>query len=146
MRAAKLLVVAALAGWFAPVERIPFRLVSIDPLPATDGVACAWPGGGLLESTVYAQSSESAGTLLDPTPLRTIQDTVATFSAVAVDPIRNEIVLQDENLFQIHVYDRTTATPADREISKPKRILEGPNTEIEFNCGLYIDPQNGDIY
>jgi DNA-binding beta-propeller fold protein YncE len=64
-----------------------------------------------------------------------------------VDPVRNEIVLQDENLFQIHVYDRTAAAaPRDGRVSQPKRIIEGPRTEIEFNCGLYIDRQNGDIY
>jgi DNA-binding beta-propeller fold protein YncE len=83
---------------------------------------------------------------MDPAPLRTIQDTAATFSAVAVDPVRNEIVLQDENLFQIHVYDRTAATPSGAAISRPKRVIQGPQTEIEFNCGLYVDPQNGDIY
>lgn len=49
------------------------------------------------------------------------------------DPVRNEIVLQDESLFQIHVYDRTAATPPDAGISRPKRIIEGPSIEIEFN-------------
>ena len=28
----------------------------------------------------------------------------------------------------------------------PKRIIAGEDTKIEFQCGLYIDPENGDIY
>lgn len=145
MRTAKLTVAALLVWWLAPVERSHFRLVSIDPLPSADGAMCAWPGGGVLEAAAYAQSPAAAAAL-DLAPVRVIEDNVATFSAVAVDPVRNEIVLQDENLFQIHVYDRTAATPPAAGISQPKRIIEGPDTEIEFNCGLYIDPQAGDIY
>ena len=145
MRTAKLTLAAVLVWWLVPADRSPFRLVSIDPLPSADGAMCEWPGGGLLETAAYAQTLDAAGDM-DPAPLRRIQDPAATFSAVAVDPVRNEIVLQDENLFQIHVYDRTAATPPDTAISQPKRIIQGPQTEIEFNCGLYIDPQNGDIY
>ena len=145
MRTAQLTLIVILVGSLAPVNRSAFRLVSIDSLPANDGDACELPGTGGLQAALYAQSPAAAAAM-DPAPLRVIEDNVATFSAVAVDPVRNEIVLQDENLFQIHVYDRTAATPAAAAISKPKRIIEGPNTEIEFNCGLYIDPQAGDIY
>jgi hypothetical protein len=146
MRTAKLTIAVLLVWWLAPAgPQGALRLVSIDPLPAFDGDACAWPGGGVLEAAAYAQSP-AAASALDLTPVRAIEDNAATFSAVAVDPVRNEIVLQDQNLFQIHVYDRTAAAPSDAEISRPKRIIEGPNTGIEFNCGLYVDRQNGDIY
>lgn len=120
----------------------PFRLVSIEPLPSMDAFECALPFGAV----AYAQSRARASETLDPVPLRVIEDDAATFSAVAVDPVRNEIVLQDENLFQIHVYDRTAITPATAPLTPPKRIIEGPATEIEFNCGLYIDQKTGDIY
>ena len=30
--------------------------------------------------------------------------------------------------------------------TEPKRILQGINTKLEFNCGLYVDPNNGDLY
>ncbi|HXG25168.1 MAG TPA: hypothetical protein VNJ09_11475 [Chthonomonadales bacterium] len=83
---------------------------------------------------------------LNRQPLRVIKDPYPTYSAVAVDPLRNEIVLQDENLFQILVYDRMTNTPATAMMSEPKRAIGGLLTHIEFNCGLYIDPQSGDIY
>jgi DNA-binding beta-propeller fold protein YncE len=65
---------------------------------------------------------------------------------VVVDPIRDEIVLQDENLFQIMTYDRTANTPPKAAFTEPKRVIGGSNTKIEFNCGLYVDPQSGDIY
>jgi hypothetical protein len=57
-----------------------------------------------------------------------------------------EIVLQDENLFQIMAYDRTANTPPKAAFTEPKRIIGGSYTKIEFNCGLYIDPPTGDIY
>jgi 6-phosphogluconolactonase (cycloisomerase 2 family) len=59
---------------------------------------------------------------------------------------RNEIILQDENLFQIMTYDRTANTPATATMTEPKRIISGPKTKVEFNCGLYVDPKSGDIY
>jgi DNA-binding beta-propeller fold protein YncE len=65
---------------------------------------------------------------------------------VAVDAVRNEIALQDENLFQIRFYNRTANTPLTASMTEPKRILSGSNTEIEFNCGLYIDQATGEIY
>ncbi len=65
---------------------------------------------------------------------------------MAVDPVNNEVVLTDENLFQILVYDRTANTPPRARFTEPKRILAGLNTKIEFQCGLYIDPKNGDVY
>jgi 6-phosphogluconolactonase (cycloisomerase 2 family) len=55
-------------------------------------------------------------------------------------------VLQDENLFQIMAYDRMTNTPPQAAMSEPKRVIGGHHTNMEFNCGLYIDPKNGDIY
>ena len=61
-------------------------------------------------------------------------------------PQRNEVIVTDENLFQVLTYDRLENTPAGAEASKPKRVLSGDNTLIEFQSGLYIDPKNGDIF
>jgi hypothetical protein len=83
---------------------------------------------------------------IDRAPVRVIRDPYPTFSAVAVDMDGNEIVLQDENLFGFAVYDRLTNTPASARLSEPKRIVRGPNTFMEFNCGLYVDQKTGDIY
>src|SRR5262249_60997214 len=79
-------------------------------------------------------------------PLRRIHDRYPQFSAVAVDPDRNEVVMADENLFQMLVYDRTTNTPPSAAMSEPKRAIRGPKTFMELQCAIYIDPKNGDIY
>ena len=83
---------------------------------------------------------------IDRAPVRVIRDPYPTFSAVAVDIDGNEIVLQDENLFGFAVYDRLTNTPASARFSEPKRVVRGPKTFMEFNCGLYVDQKTGDIY
>jgi hypothetical protein len=83
---------------------------------------------------------------LNRPPVRVIKDQYPTYSAVALDLQNNEIVLQDENLFQIMSYDRLSNTPARATMTEPKRVIGGLNTKVEFNCGLYIDPKNGDIY
>lgn len=151
------------------------QLISVEPLPEmqADGEMCQWGSPSDAASLgvpewLPASSQESlAATLqrqemvarasaaaadarpalsLERPPLRVIRDEYPTFSAVAVDLQNNEIVLQDENLFQIMVYDRMTNTPATASLSEPKRVIGGHDTKSEFNCGLYIDPQSGDIY
>jgi DNA-binding beta-propeller fold protein YncE len=79
-------------------------------------------------------------------PERVVEDTYSSFSAVAVDPTRNEIVAEDENRDQIIVYGRLDNTPAQATMTEPKRVIGGRNTKISENCGLYIDPFSGDIY
>src|SRR5438552_13229681 len=139
------------------------RLVSIDPLPEAGGEICepvpaADPVNreGILMAALE-QSAEARAASLEarnaPTqdrsklkPVRWIHDPYAAFSSVAVDPINNEVVMTDENLFQIMVYNRTANTPPSARLTEPKRIIAGLNTKIEFQCGLYIDPKTGSIY
>ena len=136
------------------------QLISVQALPSAEGEACEWmpASANASESIALEQeapsNSNATRTLgdartaveTDPAPIRVIRDTYSTYSAVAVDPVRNEIVLQDENLFQIMVYDRSANTPQNATMTEPKRVIGGHNTKLEFNCALYIDPQNGDIY
>ncbi len=80
------------------------------------------------------------------TPVRTIRDTAPTYSAVAVDANSNEVILQDNNLWQYLVFDRLSPTPAGpNDISQPKRTVRGDKTLLQFNNGLYVDP-SGDIF
>jgi len=44
------------------------------------------------------------------------------------------------------VYDRTANTPPTSAMSEPKRFIRGPDTFLELQCAIYIDPKNGDIY
>jgi len=131
------------------------QLVSIDPFPQpfgmADGEMCQWmPASANMPLAVLLQqeraATRAASNDADREPIRIIRDTYPTFSAVAVDVERNEMVLQDENLFQILVYDRTANTPPTATMTEPKRVIGGLNTHIEFNCGLYVDQKTGDIY
>ena len=97
--------------------------------------------------TPPATSAETRMTIhLLRAPERTIQDTYSSFSAVAVDVARNEIVLEDENRDQIMMYGRLDNTPAQATMSEPKRVIGGSHTKISQNCGLYVDPLTGDVY
>lgn len=134
------------------------QLVSVQPLPDMDGEMCAWTPASGQERLVAALQQEraaartvaaadtTAGSSLERAPVRMIRDPYPTYSAVVVDSKYNEIILQDENLFQIMAYDRTANTPPSAAMTEPKRVIGGPATHVEFNCGLYVDPQNGDIY
>ena len=136
------------------------RLISVTPLfeEGLDGEMCSWAPDEASTSTygflparfgTVPQSSSNDEPLdisLNRPPTRVIKDPYPTFSAVAVDMKNNEIILQDENLFQIMAYDGDTNTPSTAALSEPKRVIGGHHTKIEFNCGLYVDPESGDIY
>ena len=142
--------------------RTPVRagqLISWEPL-AAEGETCllepASAGSNLIAalqaqeaaSGKAARSSDGGGTrdFSQRKPVRKIHDPFSSFSSVAVDPTNNEVIVNDENLFSILAYDRLTNTPPQARLSEPKRMIGGLKTHIEFQCGLYIDPKNGDIY
>jgi hypothetical protein len=100
------------------------------------------------EETSAHAAGEGTGDTVDVTrpPVRTIRDTYPIYSSIAVDTQFNEVILQDTNLFGIKVFNRLDDTPPNAEFTKPKRVIEGSKTNLEYNNGLYVDPQNGDIY
>ena len=83
---------------------------------------------------------------LERAPSRVIHDPHSSFSAVAVDVTRDEIILEDENLGRINVYNRLDNTPPQAAMTEPKRIIGGSRAKINLNCGVYVDPFSGDIY
>lgn len=143
------------------------QLLAVEPampgLPvgaAVNGEMCQWlpaSASGTMTAMLAAPLQESAGhsVAIDPKdtgnadrePLRKIRDTYPTYSAIALNLKTNEVFLQDENLFGIKVFDRTMNTPPTAAFSEPKRSIAGGGvTKLEFNCGIYVDPQTGDIY
>jgi DNA-binding beta-propeller fold protein YncE len=133
------------------------RLISVDRLPL-DSEDCEYEPaatqlpdmsenislrGALLQRP--GEPLSAAADIASRKPERMIRDPNAAFSAVAVDTAHNEVVMTDENLFNVVVYDRQTDTPPTA-VSDPARVIGGLNTKIEFQCGLYIDPVNGEIY
>jgi DNA-binding beta-propeller fold protein YncE len=79
-------------------------------------------------------------------PLTFIQDPYPSFSSIAVDPVRNEVVMTDENRFRIMVYDRLAATPASAPATPPKRVISGLHTHTQYASDVYIDPPTGEIF
>lgn len=130
------------------------RLISITPFPEMDGEMCTLTPASATASLLLpspqsaAAAADTAGAvdLSARKPVRMIRDPYSAYSAVAVDPVHNEVVLTDENMFNILVYDRSANTPPNAKMTEPKRMIGGLNTKIEFQCGLYIDPVSGDIY
>jgi 6-phosphogluconolactonase (cycloisomerase 2 family) len=142
------------------------RLVSVQHLAAQADEQCSWEmatperpqwmealqrgnafaalqrgGGGRGEEAAGAPPNRPA-----ITPLRTVRDTRPTYSAIAVDVNSDEVILQDNNLWSYRVFNRLDNTPAGAPETKPKRLVSGPDTALQFNNGLYVDPRNGDIY
>jgi hypothetical protein len=133
------------------------HLVSFDPEPV--GEMCDYEPASLrtryeeaLQEFRSASGSstpdegKTTGEVSKREPIRAIRDPYSAYSAVAVDAARNEVVLTDENLFQLLVYDRTANSPPTATMTEPKRVIGGPKTKIEFQCGLYIDPGSGDVF
>ena len=107
-----------------------------------------------LMATLAPQPQQSRPTAAPPAattnkalvPERTIRDLDPTYSAIGLDLMNDEIILQDNNLWSTRVFRRTDNTPAGVDLTEEKRVLQGDKTQIQFNNGLYIDPKNGDIY
>ncbi len=134
------------------------QLVSIEPMPM-EGEECEWAAASSSSTLAgeLAQDGRSndlapgtANTVpeaaIDRAPLRAIRDTYPTYSAIAVDTGANEVYLQDENLFGYKVFNRLDNTPPNANFTEPKRVVAGLKTKMEFNCALYVDPGNGDVY
>jgi DNA-binding beta-propeller fold protein YncE len=83
---------------------------------------------------------------VDRGPARFIKDPYPAWSAIAVNPENDMVVLTDENLHRIVEYHRLDNTPADAELTEPRRVIGGVNTATEMLCGVYIDPRTLDIY
>jgi hypothetical protein len=126
------------------------RLVRMDPLPPD---VCVWPAAvQWAEQAAGRQGRRAAALPLDDRtkvyagpPTRKVQDKYAAFAAVSVDPARDEVILTDENLFQVLVYNRLDNS-APEAITTPKRVLAGDRTLIEFESGVHVDPATGDIF
>lgn len=79
-------------------------------------------------------------------PIHVMRDPNPVFSAIAVDLAHDEVVMADENNFSIMSYNRLENTPPKARMSEPKRMIAGMEAYLEFNCAVYVDPTNGDIY
>ena len=129
------------------------QLVASEPLPTMEGEMCQWVPASASTTLVASLRQMSAdreparGSVdLDRSPVRVLKDAYPTFSAIAVEPENNMLVITDENLFQIMEYDRRDNTPPQARMTEPKRTIGGTLTKAEMLCGIYIDPKTMDTY
>ena len=135
-------------------------LIATDPIEEPEGAVCPWPTDWQVDELRARRATERrleqqgrrgraainpGGEVIGGDPLRVVRDPHPAFAAVAVDVARNEVIATDENLFQILAFNRTENAPQGT-ISRPLRVVSGEKTQIEFQSGVYIDPENGDIY
>ncbi len=71
------------------------------------------------EPAALAKKAAAAVGNADRKPARTIRDTFPTYSAIAVNLQKDEVLVQDENLFGIKVFDRLDNTPATAAFTEP---------------------------
>jgi DNA-binding beta-propeller fold protein YncE len=118
---------------------------------------CALPGPAgrsgpyselMLQAAVQnamAGRTEAESRQVDRAPLRYIKDPYPAWSSVAVNPENDMVVVTDENLHRIVEYRRTDNTPANVEITEPRRVIGGNQTNTEMMCGVYIDPKTLEV-
>jgi 6-phosphogluconolactonase (cycloisomerase 2 family) len=134
------------------------HIVSWTPLPDDGGEVCVMPA--LMAEPAWQQTRGAATADRAPiaygAPTRVIRDRYPAFSSIAVDLTRDQVAVTDENLFQVLFYDRTENN-RPTQVATPKRVIGTPwdqsmlkreesKTKIEFQCGLYVDPRNGEVY
>lgn len=108
--------------------------------------------GAEFGAVLQAKSQSSAAVadrkpvMIKRAPLQVLEDPYLDLSGVAVDPVRDEIVLvTGQRAARIMVYDRTDNTQAGVAMLEPKRMISGPKTKIGAP-GIYVDPKTGEIY
>jgi len=133
------------------------RLVSIEQVPDR-GDACYRPTGSdsslskasenlfsaFEETPVYAQDAATVD--INRPPVRDILDTAPIYSSVGVDLQHNEVFLQDSNTWSIRVFSRTDNAKPGAPPTEPRRVIQGPKSDVQFNSCVYIDPASGDVY
>jgi 6-phosphogluconolactonase (cycloisomerase 2 family) len=130
----------------SPEERTLFAALQSDPSSVLMAVAQRQRENTFPHAEQEEREAAEARAHGARTPVRTIRDTAPAYSAVAIDNNSNEVILQDNNLWEYQVFDRLSPTPAGpNDITPPKRTVRGDKTLIQFNNGLYVDP-HGDIF
>jgi len=137
------------------------RLVAWEQLPEMNGPMCEWIpaaasmtlAGALQQSAAASDrtapahpSEEARARVATRPPIYRVEDPHYGFAGITVDPVRNEVIIAEENVSSLVVYDRLTNTPPTAAMSEPKRVVGGPATYLEYACSVYVDPATGDIY
>jgi 6-phosphogluconolactonase (cycloisomerase 2 family) len=131
--------------WDGEPEFSPLQIASLQPTSFFGAILA----GPLQQTTSPYEKRpplDSASVVTRPPDSRTLGDTYPTYTSVGVNLKTDEVILQDNNLWSVRVFNRLDNTPPNAPFTQPKRVIEGEKTLIEYNNGLYIDQSNGDIY
>jgi hypothetical protein len=134
------------------------RLVSVEEIP--ESTECYRPVSAQASSSfgpthnlfsdfgeTPVEAQDAGNTInFDRSPVRVLRDTAPIYSSVAVDEKRNEVFLQDNNLWSIRVFSRLDNAKPGTPPTEARRVIVGNNTDVQFNSCVYIDPINGDVY
>jgi hypothetical protein len=61
-------------------------------------------------------------------PVRYLKDPYAAFSSISVNAENDMVIMTDENLFRIVEYSRRDNTPANAQLTEPRRVIGGDQT------------------
>ncbi|MDA2932894.1 hypothetical protein MYX82_00970 [Acidobacteria bacterium AH-259-D05] len=78
-------------------------------------------------------------------PIRVIHDRYPNVAAVAVDSVSDQVVVSDDNLFSLLVYDRTVPGDSNRP-TEYRRKITGEKSGVRRACGVAMDPVRKEIY
>ena len=125
---------------------IPALLVSASWVFSNSGLASPQSGENGTIQAPPRPSAEVRAAVAVREPVSIIRDSYFGFAGIAVDPIRDEVVIAEENVSNLVVYDRLSNTPPQAVMTEPKRLIGGEATFLEYACSVYVDPVSGDIY
>lgn len=100
----------------------------------------------LQAATLHAAQTNGETTVVSRQPLRQIRDTDPMYSALALDLKHDEVVMMDPNYWAFRVFNRLDNTPPNAARTEPKRVIVGPQSNVQYVSHVYVDPENGDLY
>ena len=137
-----------------------FARFSASAAPADDllaametGAACGFPAGALAGSLAQGAGLAAGPLGGDIAAVRYIHDPYPTFSAIAVDPESDQVMIGDGHRKSVLTYDRKAGGNSagvggdkGREVTEPLRQIIGPATQLGFISGVAVDPISREVY
>lgn len=158
LRLAVMLVLSALIlipqQWFSSAASRATDLGNFPPVsfPATNSMLDVSEAGAtcIREPSSTAANLDQQAALSgipggDIPPIRCIADPYPELNGIAVDPLNNELLVSDQNLKSLLIYDRRAGNNSPN-VTEPLRHIRGPQTGLGFIAGVAIDPVKREFY
>ena len=102
---------------------------------------------GLALAQDSSKAAERHPISLDRPPVRVVEDTYATFHGIAIDPVRGEVFMTNNNRGatpSIQAYPEEFE--ATEKVMEPRRRIAGPNAHLGDVCSLTISPEAREMF